>query len=182
MNEVQKIVLTCLLGPEDPGSFRRFQKQKWKSSHRDNENRGVKERYWKDPEGSRERNRIRDRARRPSIRARRTKKYRECPRYRLESNLRSRVINAVNGASSKSARTAELLGAPWAWVESHLESLFKPGMSWENYGPVWHIDHKRPCAAFDLTDPEQQRICFHWTNLQPLFAQENLQKSDKYVL
>lgn len=63
----------------------------------------------------------------------------------------------------------------------HLESKFKPGMSWKNYGPVWHIDHIKPCAKFDLTDPAQQRECFHWTNLQPLFALENLQKSDKYA-
>lgn len=66
------------------------------------------------------------------------------------------------------------------WVEVHLESLFKTGMSWENYGPVWHVDHIKPCALFDLTDPEQQRICFHWTNLQPLFALDNMRKSDSY--
>jgi hypothetical protein len=54
-------------------------------------------------------------------------------------------------------------------------------MTWENYGPVWHVDHIRPCASFDLTDPAQQRECFHFSNLQPLFAAENLAKGDKIL-
>lgn len=93
--------------------------------------------------------------------------------------LRTRICLALNGAD-KSARTFELIGCPAVWLEVHLESLFAPGMTWENYGPVWHVDHKRPCTSFDLTNPEQQRMCFHWTNLQPLFAEDNLRKSDTY--
>ena len=59
----------------------------------------------------------------------------------------------------------------------HLEAQFKPGMTWDNYGlKGWHVDHIRPCASFDLRDPEQQRRCFHYTNLQPLWAEENLKK------
>ena len=46
-------------------------------------------------------------------------------------------------------------------------------------GKEYHIDHKRPCASFDLTDPEQQRECFHWTNLQILDARTNIQKGKK---
>lgn len=52
-------------------------------------------------------------------------------------------------------------------------------MTWENYGPVWHVDHIRPCASFDLQDPAQQRECFNFKNLQPLFAKENLKKGDR---
>lgn len=70
----------------------------------------------------------------------------------------------------------ELIGCPMVWLEAHLESLFAPCMTWGNHGKVWHIDHIKPCAKFDLTDPEQQRICFHWTNLQPLFAADNIRK------
>ena len=58
----------------------------------------------------------------------------------------------------------------------HLESLFVPGMTWDNQGE-WHIDHVIPCAAFDLTDPAQQSECFHYTNLQPLWAVDNLKKA-----
>lgn len=54
-------------------------------------------------------------------------------------------------------------------------------MDWENYGKVWQVDHVRPCASFDLTNPEQQRSCFHWTNLQPLFVHENLIKGSSWV-
>ena len=50
-------------------------------------------------------------------------------------------------------------------------------MTWQNYGDGWHIDHIHPCAAFDLTDPEQQKACFHWSNLQPLWAIDNFRKS-----
>jgi hypothetical protein len=49
-------------------------------------------------------------------------------------------------------------------------------MNWNNHGPIWHIDHIIPCKAFDLTIPEQQRQCFHYTNLQPMFAMANLSK------
>jgi hypothetical protein len=73
------------------------------------------------------------------------------------------------------------MGADIETVKKHLESLFKKGMSWENHGNEgWHIDHIIPCAAFDLTDPKQQKKCFHYTNLQPLWAKDNLSKGDKY--
>ena len=53
------------------------------------------------------------------------------------------------------------------------------GMTWENHGE-WHIDHIKPCASFNLFDPKQQIMCFHYTNLQPLWAEENLSKSNKF--
>src|SRR6266498_1134630 len=101
------------------------------------------------------------------------------PGFRLSENLRRRILHALN-KGFKSAHTVELLGGPICWLEVHLESLFRSGMTWENYGPVWHVDHIRPCAKFDLTDHDQQRACFHWTNLQPLFAKDNLQKNAKF--
>lgn len=72
----------------------------------------------------------------------------------------------------------ELLGCSVEALKSHLEKLFTSGMSWTNYGK-WHIDHKRPCDSFDLSDPLQQKVCFHYTNLQPLWAFDNLSKGAK---
>jgi hypothetical protein len=60
-----------------------------------------------------------------------------------------------------------------------LEEQFEDGMTWENHGE-WHIDHRRPCASFDLVDEEEQRICFHHTNLQPMWGTENLSKSASF--
>jgi hypothetical protein len=80
----------------------------------------------------------------------------------------------------KSASTLELLGCSLDQLRVHLESQFCHGMTWENHGPVWHIDHIRPCASFDLLDPVQQRACFHYTNLQPLLALENWKKGATY--
>lgn len=108
-------------------------------------------------------------------------RYHSDPAFRIATLLRSRIRKALKwSVAAKSNTTKSLLGCPIIWLEAWFESLFKPGMSWENQGLVWHIDHIKPCAEFDLTDPEQQRICFHWTNLQPLFALDNLRKSDSY--
>jgi len=80
----------------------------------------------------------------------------------------------------KSAKTSELLGCTVEDLRLFLEAEFVEGMSWENYGE-WHVDHIRPCASFNLEDPEEQKRCFHWTNLQPLWAQDNLRKGAKIV-
>ena len=53
-------------------------------------------------------------------------------------------------------------------------------MTWENHGE-WHIDHIKPCASFNLLNEDEQKKCFHYTNLQPLWASENLSKGCKYV-
>ena len=67
-------------------------------------------------------------------------------------------------------------------LKQHLESQFKDGMSWNNHGVKgWHIDHIKPCASFDLTDPEEQKKCFHFSNLQPLWWIDNLKKKDKIL-
>ena len=77
----------------------------------------------------------------------------------------------------KSASTIQLLGCNAAELKLHLESKFTVGMTWENHSQFgWHIDHILPCASFALTDPEQQKKCFHYTNLQPLWWVDNIKK------
>lgn len=100
---------------------------------------------------------------------------------RLLRVLRRRFEKSV-GFSRSSAFVIRLTGIPLEGLFTHISSQFKSGMSWENYGPVtWHIDHIKPCCQFDLTDPKQQAECFHFTNLQPLWAKENLTKGGRNV-
>ena len=100
--------------------------------------------------------------------------------YKLRMNL-TRRVNEVLRDHIKSATTMRLVGCTTEELKLHLERQFKPGMSWANHTVKgWHIDHIRPCASFDLTAPEQQKQCFHYTNLQPLWAGENYSKGDKY--
>lgn len=105
------------------------------------------------------------------------KRRKESPAFKLLCSLRHRLWSALSGHGlRKHVSTIELLGASVREVKIHLENKFQPEMSWENYGTYWHIDHITPCAAFNLEDPEQQRVCFHYTNLQPLTREENLRK------
>lgn len=102
---------------------------------------------------------------------------------RLGSILRTR-INFVLKSNKKASSTKNLLGCSIEFFKNYIESKFKPNMTWNNYGNkkgirCWEIDHIKPCASFDLSKPEEQRKCFHYTNLQPLWAIENRQKSNK---
>jgi len=97
----------------------------------------------------------------------------------LKDILRKRVRNALLG-TAKAETTMNLLGCSMEELRRHLESNFEEGMSWGNHGiHGWHIDHKIPCSAFDLTDPEQQKECFNFRNLQPLWAKDNWSKGNK---
>ena len=98
--------------------------------------------------------------------------------HRIRANLRRRVAHALKG-ESKSQHTMELIGCTIEFLKKYLANMFLEGMSWDNYGD-WHIDHIRPCASFDLSDPEQQKECFNYKNLQPLWKITNLKKGRKY--
>ncbi len=96
---------------------------------------------------------------------------------RLAHNSRVRINVAIKGIC-KSIHTMELLGCTIDEFKMYLENKFREGMNWNNYGyRGWHIDHIKPCTMFDLTDSEQQKICFHYTNLQPLWAIDNFKKN-----
>lgn len=106
---------------------------------------------------------------------------------RLQDRIAHRLRNRLNKALRNQNRTRQpkyqstemLLGCSFVEFTNYIESLWKPGMSWENYGFYgWHIDHIVPCAAFDLSLESEQAKCFHYTNMQPLWWTENLQKHD----
>ena len=96
--------------------------------------------------------------------------------YKIKDNLRRRINYALNH-SKKSNSTAKLLGCNLQEFKLYIESLWQKGMNWNNYGKFgWHLDHIIPCANFDLTNPEQQKKCFHYSNIQPLWAKDNWSK------
>lgn len=101
--------------------------------------------------------------------------------YKIRNSIRNRINSAiVYQKTTKHSSSLKLLGCSIQNAKEHIEKQFKEGMTWDNYGhKTWHIDHIIPCAAFDLTDPEQQKKCFHYTNLQPLWWHENLSKGAK---
>jgi len=99
--------------------------------------------------------------------------------YRLSKLLRSRLFNALK-RGWKSGSAVKDLGCTIPELQTYLESKFQSGMNWDNQGE-WHIDHIKPLALFDLTDREQLLIACHYSNLQPLWATENIVKSDNWT-
>jgi len=103
------------------------------------------------------------------------------PEFRCRMAMAGRIREAlISKKAVKTATTMRLVGCSRAHLKWHIKKQFKPGMTWENHGK-WHIDHIRPCSSFNLLLESEQRACFHFTNLQPLWAHENLSKSDKLI-
>lgn len=187
-------LLWGMLLPEDPRAQKKARARRWadRNPHTPEENRirtqewrqknpkRAKElsyqTYWDDPELAKTKCNLWAKENPDYFKQRR----KEDIHFKISKNLRKRVWDALNG-KSKSARTLELLDMELPEFRVYIQGQFRPGMTWENYGPAWHIDHVRPCASFDLSDSTQQRECFYWSNLQPLFAKENLEKGAKYV-
>ncbi len=97
-------------------------------------------------------------------------------KFKLLGNLRMRLYMALKGRI-KLASAITLLGCSINYLMDYIESQFDDEMSWTNYG-TWHIDHIEPCSNFDLSNEEEQRKCFNYSNLQPLWAMDNLRKSN----
>jgi len=117
---------------------------------------------------------------RKELNARALRRKQEKPEYRMLCNLRTRLLQVLKD-NSKSGRTVELIGCSAIRLRQHIEKQFKEGMTWGNYGRRgWHIDHKKPCALFDLSKAEEQRKCFHYTNLQPMWGIDNMRKNSRY--
>tara|TARA_R100001530_G_C4254503_1_gene138774 strand:+ start:64 stop:693 length:630 start_codon:yes stop_codon:yes gene_type:complete len=138
-----------------------------------------KEYYLKNKEATKARNKKWKLENKEHTRNHERNRYQTDINFRLLKNCRGRVLRALK-FNPKSARTMELIGCTIDELRQHLESKFKPWMTWKNHGlGGWDIDHISPCAKFDFTDPEQQKICFHYTNLQPLEHIANIKKGVK---
>lgn len=143
----------------------------------------AKEKYHANPESAIRRakeryDRIKNTEEHRSKNSKRARERRQTDRsFNILCRLRARINHAL-GARKKN-KTIDLLGCSGIELEQHLERLFQTGMSWENRNK-WHIDHIKPCSAFDLNNEEEQKLCFHYTNLQPLWAHDNLTKHAKW--
>lgn len=105
--------------------------------------------------------------------------------YKLAINLRSRIRSSLR-YNKKADHTLVLVGCTLGELKQWLEFQFTEGMSWDNWGKPevgrmrWNIDHSTPITWFDLSDPEQQKQCFHYKNLQPMWWWDNLSKGNRY--
>ena len=110
----------------------------------------------------------------------RKEKYDKDIQFRISTILRSRLGKAIKD-EFKIGSAIKDLGCSITELKSYLESKFLTGMTWDNYGlDGWHIDHIKPLSAFNLSDRKQILEACHYTNLQPLWAKDNLSKSDNY--
>jgi hypothetical protein len=111
----------------------------------------------------------------------RLKRFRTDLNFRLRVRLSKRLRGAIKVMGAKKTTSiVNLIGCSFQELVRFLENKFKLGMTWDNYGS-WHIDHIVPCSRFDLTLIENQKKCFHYSNLQPLWAAENIAKSNKLI-
>jgi hypothetical protein len=97
--------------------------------------------------------------------------------FKLSAVLRTRLAVAVR-QNRKVGSAISDLGCSIFELKIYLEKQFKDGMTWDNYG-LWHIDHRKPLAKFDLTNRQQLLEAVHYTNLQPLWAYDNQHKGAK---
>lgn len=102
--------------------------------------------------------------------------------FKLKTSFRTAVARAIKFGAKKSCPSIVYLGCSIPMARKHIESKWKPGMKWENHGiHGWHIDHIVPISSFDFTKQSEVFEALHYTNLQPLWWNENLQKTNKTI-
>lgn len=161
----------------------RDSQKKWYQNNRDRHLSNCRSRAKRDIEARREVNkkwRTKNLLRFRELLKLYAREYRKIPQNKIAGAARRRIKDSVRSVGAlKSSNSVELVGCSWVALRSHLENQFTDGMSWDNYGTAWHIDHIIPCAKFDLTKPEEQKACFHYSNLRPLCAKKNKQESSR---
>ena len=116
-----------------------------------------------------------------TTRDKRKGRYKTDIQYKLSVILRARFQMALK-RNYKTGSAVRDLGCSIGELQVYLESKFQSGMTWDNHGLYgWHIDHIKPLASFDLTDRQQLLLACHYTNLQPLWATDNLSKGDSII-
>ena len=106
-------------------------------------------------------------------------RYKNNIQFKLGIILRQRFKSAIKGY--KIHQIEDLISCSIEEYKKYIEKQFLPEMTWDNHGKIWEIDHIKPCFIYDLTDPKQQKQCFHYTNLQPLFKTTEIAESFGYT-
>ena len=154
--------------------------RKWKQNNKDKIKKNTKKYYEENKATVLERNRVWREKNKDKVNQTAKKyfhdRYNNDINFKLINILRHRLWSAVKTNSKKSS-IVNLLGCTIDELKVYLAGKFVDGMTWDNHGE-WHIDHIKPCASFDLTKKIEQEQCFHYSNLQPLWAKDNLIKSD----
>lgn len=109
-------------------------------------------------------------------------RYKNDPQFKLRLILSTRLNGALKkNKTYKTNKTLELLGCSIKEFKQYLEHQFKSEMNWGNHGGVWEIDHIQPCSSFNLLNEDEQKQCFHYTNMQPLFKTTEIAKNFGYT-
>lgn len=111
---------------------------------------------------------------RETINEKANERFRTDTNARLKKNYRTRIYKLLKGTNC--SKSLSIIDCSMSFLKEWLESNFKDGMTMENYGPYWHVDHVIPCSLFDMTNDDEVKVCFHWSNLQPLEASINESK------
>ena len=172
---------------------KRYRNKKYNEENREVINSKNRKYYSKNKEGIKGKKRVYNEENRESINYK-NKKYSAANRdkinsrnrrrkgtdsqYKMVCAIRNRFSHAIKG-KSKSGSALKLLGCTIPEFLTYFETLFEPGMSWENHGK-WHIDHIIPLCSFNLENREEALVACNFTNLQPLWAEDNLKKGGKY--
>ena len=99
--------------------------------------------------------------------------------YKLAERIRGRLRSILGNIKIKKPKTEKLIGCSLDYFIKHLTKSFYDEITIDNYGTIWHLDHIIPCDWFDLNNDDQLKSCTHYTNLQALLINDNLEKSNK---
>ena len=182
-NNKETITLTNLKWKEKNEEKVKGYKHRWWRDNIEENTRKQKEYYKNNKEVIKEKSRKYEKENREKINKRRRVWYPKSKKnniqFRLSERLRHRLYQALKG-NVKNGSAVHDLGCTLEKLKTHLENQFQEGMAWENWKhDGWHIDHIKPLNSFDLTDREQFLEACHYTNLQPLWWYDNIEKSDK---
>lgn len=148
--------------------------KQWRLKNRDSKLKLDRERYWNNREENLRQSQNYAKTHRKQLNKYLRKWKKNHPMSVFIDRLRNRIYKALKG-QTKASSTKRLIGCSVEQLKLYLEKQFISNMTWNNYGK-WHVDHIKPCAKFDLSKVSEQKKCFHYTNLQPLWAKDNLSK------